>query len=65
MKILGQEAKLYYGNGYFDIMVAGDYVTCVVTGSKIHLNQLKYWSVENQEAYINCVISAQKNNNET
>lgn len=63
MKTLGKEAKLYYGDGHFDIMVPGDFVTCGVTGRRIHLNQLKYWSVERQEPYISCATSYQKNKN--
>ncbi len=60
MKTLGQEAKLYYSDGHFEIMVPGDYVICSVTARKIHLNQLKYWSVDNQEAYINCETAFKK-----
>ncbi|MGY8986265.1 MAG: DUF2093 domain-containing protein [Sphingomonadales bacterium] len=63
MKTLTQEAKLYFGDGYFDIMVSGDHVKCAITGRKIHLNQLKYWSIENQEAYIDCATSALENKN--
>jgi hypothetical protein len=29
----------------------GSYVRCAVTGQAIPLDQLKYWSVERQEAY--------------
>ncbi len=53
----GQKAFLYYGDGHFDIMNAGDHVECAVTGRKIHLNQLLYWSSDRQEAYVSADIA--------
>ena len=46
-------ARLRYGSGRFDVIIAGAYVVCAVTGSHILLEDLKYWSVERQEAYVN------------
>ena len=46
-----KEAKLYYGDGNFDILKGGDHVLCAVTGQTIPLSELKYWSVDLQEAY--------------
>lgn len=45
------EAKVRYEDGNFEILEAGDYVICAVTGNRIPLSQLKYWSVKRQEAY--------------
>ena len=45
------EAKVIYEDGNFEILEAGDYVVCAVTGARIPLSQLKYWSVKRQEAY--------------
>ncbi len=45
------EAKVVFEDGNFEILEAGDYVICSVTGAKIPLSQLKYWSVDRQEAY--------------
>ena len=45
------EATVVYEDGNFEILKAGDYVICGVTGVRIPLSQLKYWSVERQEAY--------------
>ncbi len=45
------EAKVIYEDGNFEILEAGDYVICSVTGARIPLSQLKYWSVGRQEAY--------------
>ena len=35
----------------FDVLVDGQYVVCAVTGNKISVSDLKYWSVERQEPY--------------
>jgi hypothetical protein len=50
-------AKLYYGDGHFDILSPGTYVVCAVTGENIPLARLRYWSVDRQEAYIDADAS--------
>lgn len=45
------EAKLQYLDGDFRVIAPGAYVRCAVTGTKIPLEELKYWSVDRQEAY--------------
>ena len=44
-------AKLKYLPNNFKIIEDGDYVECAVSGKKINLENLNYWSVELQEAY--------------
>ena len=44
-------AKLHYGDGDFAVLKPGRYVLCAVTGRKIPLEQLRYWSAALQEAY--------------
>lgn len=44
-------AKLIYGDGEFRVLEAGSFVLCAVTGEKIPLDDLRYWSVDLQEAY--------------
>lgn len=44
-------AKLHYGDGDFAVLKAGHYVLCAVTGKKVPLGQLRYWSAPLQEAY--------------
>jgi len=51
------EAKIKYMDGDFQILSAGTFVTCAVTGAPIPLDELKYWSVERQEAYIDVIAS--------
>ncbi len=45
------QAKLHYGDGDYAVLRPGRYVVCAVTGVKIPLEQLRYWSAELQEAY--------------
>lgn len=54
------EARIRYLDGDFDIVTMGEYVICAVSGIKIPLDELKYWSVERQEAYATGEISFQR-----
>ena len=47
----GRTARLQYLSGTFRILATGDHVLCAVTQQPIPLDQLRYWSVERQEAY--------------
>jgi len=48
----GQDlARLHYGDGDFAVLQPGRYVLCAVTGKKVPLEQLRYWSAALQEAY--------------
>lgn len=46
-----REAKIHYLDGTFRMLSAGDHVRCAITGTLIPLDELRYWSVERQEAY--------------
>ncbi len=46
------EAEVKYLDGDFRILRAGAFVRCAVTGVPIPLEELRYWSVERQEAYV-------------
>ncbi len=45
------EAELRYLDGEFRIVRPGSFVRCAVTGQIIPLDDLRYWSVDLQEAY--------------
>jgi hypothetical protein len=45
------EAQLQYLDGDFRVISPGTYVRCAVTDVRIPLDELKYWSVDLQEAY--------------
>jgi len=54
------EATLNYGDGDFQIVSPGDFVRCAVTGQTISLDELRYWSVELQQAYVNAEVSLER-----
>lgn len=45
------EAVIEYDDGDFHVVKPGAYVICAVTGARIPLKALRYWSVDRQEAY--------------
>lgn len=53
----GGEARLRYLDGDFQVVIPGAFVRCAVTGKKIPLDELRYWSVERQEAYADAAAS--------
>lgn len=52
-----REAKIRYLDGDFQIVLAGSYVVCAVTGKPIPVDELRYWSVARQEAYVDAAAS--------
>lgn len=50
-------AKLQYLPYSFRVMSAGDYVICAETGVQILLDDLRYWSIERQEPYVDAAAS--------
>lgn len=47
----GPEARLRYGDNEVTIVRQGLFVRCAVSGQRIPLEELRYWSVDLQEAY--------------
>ncbi|NIX76642.1 DUF2093 domain-containing protein [Microvirga sp. c23x22] len=47
----GGEAVVQYLDSNLRIIKPGSFVRCAVTGQQISLDDLRYWSVERQEAY--------------
>ena len=47
------QAKVRYFDGEFHVEAPGTFVLCAVTGQRIPLDELRYWSVALQEAYVN------------
>ncbi|RUM96156.1 DUF2093 domain-containing protein [Pseudaminobacter arsenicus] len=52
-----REASIRYLDGDFQVTSPGAFVRCAVTGESIPLDELKYWSVARQEAYISASVS--------
>ena len=53
----GREARINYMAGTFRLLSDGDHVRCAMTGVRIPLDTLRYWSVARQEAYIDAEAS--------
>ena len=53
-------AKIKYFPNNFQIIEAGDYVECAVSGKKIKIENLNYWNVELQEPYFSYIEANQK-----
>ena len=53
-------ATLLYGPNGFRVIKPGRYVLCAVSGEPIALEELRYWSVDRQEAYASPVIATRR-----
>lgn len=53
-------ATLSYGPNGFRVIATGSHVICAVTGEPIALEELRYWSVERQEAYASAAVAARR-----
>ncbi|HEX8257456.1 MAG TPA: DUF2093 domain-containing protein [Allosphingosinicella sp.] len=59
----GRPAKLHYMAGTFRVLSSGDHVICAVTGQRIPLEELRYWSVARQEAYADAAAAVRAESN--
>ncbi len=57
MRGAGKVARLQYLPSTFRVLSDGDHVVCAVTGAAIPLHELRYWSVDRQEAYVDAPAS--------
>lgn len=53
----GKTARVHYLAGTFRLLSDGDHVICAMTGARIPLHELRYWSVERQESYVDAEAS--------
>lgn len=60
MKSGNQAAQLIFGPNGFRVMRPGNHVVCAVTREQVPLEELRYWSVERQEAYASADISTRR-----
>lgn len=51
MSTSDRPATLFYQANGFRVLSPGNHVICAVSGEKVALEALRYWSVERQEAY--------------
>lgn len=52
-------AKIRYLDADFQVLMPGNHVVCAITGQFIPIEELKYWSVARQEAYIDIEASVE------
>ncbi len=52
-------ARLHYMANGFRVLSPGDHVVCAVTGARIRLEDLRYWSVRDQAAYATAAIASE------
>jgi hypothetical protein len=60
MNSADRPAVLRYEASSFRMVSPGNHVLCAVTGEKIPLDVLRYWSVERQEAYASAEIATKR-----
>ncbi|MGL4495888.1 MAG: DUF2093 domain-containing protein [Beijerinckiaceae bacterium] len=53
----GNEAVLEYLDADVRVIKPGQFVRCATTGKAIPLDELRYWSVDRQEAYFDADAS--------
>ncbi len=53
----GRTARLHYMPNGFRVLASGDHVICAVTGEKVSVDDLRYWNVARQEAYVSAEIA--------
>ena len=58
--VFGQEAKIRYLDGEFQVLKNGSFVRCSVTGEPIRIEDLRYWSVPYQEAYASAQVALKR-----
>lgn len=60
MNSADRPARLLYEANGFRVASPGAFVLCAVTGERIPLEELRYWSVERQEPYASCEIATRR-----
>ncbi len=53
------QARLKYLDGDYEVVQPGQFVVCAATNRKIPMEDLRYWSVDDQEAYYDAEAAIQ------
>jgi hypothetical protein len=53
-------ATLHYGPNGYRVLSSGGFVLCSVTGERVQLEALRYWSVARQEAYVDAASATRR-----
>ena len=57
MSNTARPARLHYMANGFRVLAPGDHVVCAISGDRIALDELRYWSVAAQQAYATAEIA--------
>lgn len=52
-------ARLHYMANGFRVLTPGDHVVCAVSGARIPLELLRYWSVASQQAFASADLASE------
>ncbi len=52
-----REAQIRYLDGEFQLLKAGEFVRCGVTGDPINVHNLRYWNVGKQVPYKSAAVA--------
>jgi hypothetical protein len=52
-------ARLHYMANGFRVLTSGDHVVCAVSGDRVPLDLLRYWSVARQEPYASAALASE------
>lgn len=55
----GRPARLHYLANSFRVLAPGDHVLCAVSGERIALEELRYWSVRRQQPFASAALATQ------
>lgn len=58
MSHTARAARLHYMANGFRVLSPGDHVVCAVSGDRIPLERLRYWSAARQEPYAGAEMAA-------
>jgi len=53
-------ARIHYLSGSYRVLAPGDHVICAITGQRVPLDTLRYWSSELQEAYASAEVASRR-----
>jgi hypothetical protein len=59
MSNTARAARLHYMANGFRVLTPGDHVLCAVSGRRVALDELRYWSVAAQEPYASAELAMQ------
>lgn len=60
MNSADRPAMLFYQANGFRVLSPGNHVVCAVSGDRIMLEALRYWSAERQEAYASPELASRR-----